>query len=537
MKKLSFVLSALLVTFTGCGTDTGNKNIYNTGDSYNNNGHLVRTTDSETTDGIFEKIKAGTVRVNTTKESGSGWGTGFFVHDDGYIVTNNHVVVGAGELLIGINGEDRLINAKLQGYSECADLAVLKLTENTKIPSVNTNVVSLNWYGVRATMGQKIGVVGYPGDSYSDTNPLFTYNEGVVSTDATYQKSTHWSSTEVFTHSAYTSGGNSGGPVIDRNTGDVLGIHYAGSKDQNRFYAISGQEASKLVDEMIAGYNVYSLGINPRVYLHSDGKPLGVLVKDTLPSKIADVIGIKPNDIIVKLASSLLYEDGDMKRVRTLNKYCSTLRSHNPNASREDIGTVVNIKIQRYAKNNRWVSCVGQLNGRSLTLEDDSSLGCPDSGKISFNEDGFITSGQSTIINPDTTYVDNDTRPDPIEPDEDIIVNPNDDMSKKKYILIYRHYPSNLCESNSWKNTLIERGFVNPLFKEENTRDVYCYTYGKQDDDIECSMNYYEEDHTDTTCVIGFDQFKSTKSNRNISDDSNKFDFLKTIINDVSLSE
>ncbi len=409
MKKLSLVLSALLVGLTGCG-ENPNTGITITdpdrGITGKNPNELIRSLDSETTDEIFEKIKAGTVKVNTTKESGSGWGTGFFVHDDGYIVTNNHVVVGAGELLIGINGEDRLINAKLQGYSECADLAVLKLTENTKSPSMNNNVVSLNWYGVRATMGQQIGAIGYPGDSYSDTAPLFTYTEGVVNTDATYQKSTHWSSTEVFTHSAYIARGNSGGPAIDIRTGDVLGVNYATSGDQNRFFAISGIEAEKLVDIMIEGYNVYSLGINPKVYKHSNKKPLGVIVEDTLPNMIADKAGIEPNDIIVKLASSHLYEDSNPRRVNTLNKYCSTLRSHNPNANKDSDGAVVKIKIQRYAKNNRWVSCVGQLNGKPLTLEDDSSVSCPNSGRISFNEDGFITSGQATIMNPDTTYVD-----------------------------------------------------------------------------------------------------------------------------------
>ncbi len=405
--NLSLVSCMLLVAFSGCGTDTSNKNIDNTGNPYNGDGHIARTLDSETSNDIFEKIKAGTVKVNTTKENGAGWGSGFFVHDDGYIVTNNHVVVGAGELLIGINGEERLINAKLQGYSECADLAVLKLTENTKSPSMNNNVVSLNWYGVRATMGQKIGAIGYPGDSYSDTAPLFTYTEGVVNTDATYQKSTHWSSAEVFTHSAYIARGNSGGPAIDIRTGDVLGVNYATSGDQNRFYAISGIEAEKLVDIMIKGYNVYSLGINPRVYKHSNKKPLGVLVKDTLPNMIADKVGIEPNDIIVKLASSHLYEDSNNpSRVNTLNKYCSTLRTHNPNASEDGDGAVVKIKIQRYAKNNRWVSCVGQLNGERLTLEDDSSASCPNSGRISFNEDGFITSGQSTILNPDAIYID-----------------------------------------------------------------------------------------------------------------------------------
>ncbi len=382
--SLSLLSCTLLVAFIGCGENPVSNMDKITEEKIGTSdiGPTPRTTISEP---LYQKLRAATVQIKTKGAEGSGWGTGFFIDTEGHIVTNNHVAVGASELRIAIKGEERLINAESIGYAECADLAVIKLTSSTKLPSATNNAKYLDWYDDYVTPTLVVGVAGFPGDVLDDrSGAVFAYNEGVVSTE-TRQMSTPWASTEAFDHSAFTSSGNSGGPVVEVATGKVVGVHYAGSiNSPNRKYAISGMEARSLVNRMINGENIYSIGISPEVYVNNSKQSLGVRVKNVAPGKHADRIGIKTNDFIIGLGGDSLTQDSE-GRVSTLEKYCSVLRTHNPNNPNdvEDRGAIISIEIQRFTQDNKWVTCVGEINGDSLTLADDSSSQCPDSGKIS----------------------------------------------------------------------------------------------------------------------------------------------------------
>ena len=57
-------------------------------------------------------------------------GSGVIVDPSGVIVTNNHVVTGAGALKVRLDGSDREMPARIVGVSECNDLAVIQLTED-----------------------------------------------------------------------------------------------------------------------------------------------------------------------------------------------------------------------------------------------------------------------------------------------------------------------------------------------------------------------------------------------------------------------
>jgi len=539
MKKvgLSLVSCMLLVAFSGCGGNGGNDGGGDDDDATSSseyNHKINRTNDSEISDNIFTKIRKSTVKINVSKSNnGYSWGSGFFINDEGYIVTNNHVVAGFNSLRIGINGEDRLVYAELAGYDECADIAVIKLTSNTKAPSYNQNLAYLTWQNNRVNFGDSISVAGFPGDSLDNKNePMLTYNEGTVNTD-TYQGDTRWASTEVFTHSAYTAGGNSGGAVMNTDTGEVVGIHYSGHTEiENRKYAISGVEAQGIVNKIIAEGNVLSIGITPRVYQHSDGTYLGVLVKEINAGEHAYNIGIRQHDIITELKGGDLQYDLDPRRVKTLDKYCGILRSNNPQKN------TIPITVQRYTVNKRWVTCVGSINGDSLTLKDDKLTQCPNSETLNFNNKGLIVNTPSSILDPYTTTPDGSDGPGP---DGGGGGADREEMSKKKYIIISRDYSSGLCESDYWKKNLIERGFVKPIFIEENDGNDYvtCETYSKKDDNQECSVSYNSDsDHTNFSCTLGYDSYqKKNKSSRSISEDFDNLNFAKTIINNISISE
>ncbi len=382
MKKREVLYVLLAIFFVGCGSPSGFKSIVTVVTDNNNSkdtptemdDNTSKNTDQEVDDNTLKdlekKVRASTVQIKIGNRKESKWGTGFFINAEGYIITSNNVATGGFVFQINIKGEE--IYALPVGYAECANLAVIKL-----ISSTNNY---LDWYDDYATPTSHVAVASFTEDIVdSENRPTFIYNKGVVHT-VSRQISTPWVYTEAFDHSAFTTvGGHLGGPVVDVATGKVVGMHYAGSeKSPNRKYAISGIEAKALVNRMINGENIYSIGISPEVSLSNSGKSLGVRVKNVVVRQHADRIGIKTDDLIIGLGGESLTQ-GIESRVATLERYCSVLRTHNPNNpdDTEDRGDIVSIKIQRFTQDDKWVTCQGEINGDSLTLADDSNAACP----------------------------------------------------------------------------------------------------------------------------------------------------------------
>ncbi|MBQ8416124.1 MAG: trypsin-like peptidase domain-containing protein [Clostridia bacterium] len=82
--------------------------------------------DALTTSQVSELVSPATVLIYSTKMSGYGYGTGFFISDDGYIVTNNHVVEDALAITVRLYSGEELA-AVLVGGSAEDDVAVLKV--------------------------------------------------------------------------------------------------------------------------------------------------------------------------------------------------------------------------------------------------------------------------------------------------------------------------------------------------------------------------------------------------------------------------
>ncbi len=371
MKKLnlSLVLSALLVGFIGCGGGTTTKVVEVPVTPLT---PLSPTVVKPTLQEIQAKVRVATVRIRVSgADNQTWWGSGFLIDNDGHIVTNNHVAVGASELRVSIDGEDRLISARPIAYAECSDLAVIKLTSNV------TNQ-PLSWYGGDVTTGMQIAGAGFPWTITDDMGtPVYTYLNGIVNTGSR-QNSTSWASTEAFNHSMDTAGGNSGGPVVELDTGKIVGVHYAGWNAADRHYAISGILAQTYVERMIKGENIHAIGVAPEVSFGANGRSIGIFVNAVTPGMLASNIGLKAGDQIYELGGSRLWDDGtlneeEVRRVGTLEKYCSILKTFDPNQ-----GSVVSIELARIALDGQRYSCIGEINGDSLTLWNNSAVRCPD---------------------------------------------------------------------------------------------------------------------------------------------------------------
>jgi serine protease Do len=265
----------------------------------------------------------------------AGRGSGFIIDSSGIAVTNNHVATGAALLRVWVGGESEPRNAKILGVSECSDLAVIDI-EGDGYPY-------LEWYEGDIKTGLSIYAAGFPlGD------PEYTLLQGIVSKERAGGE-TNWASVDyVIEHTALTNPGNSGGPIVTED-GKVVGVHYAGDPDTEQHFAIARDEALPVIEQLRAGIDVNSIGVNGQAVV---GESLsGIWVSSVQSGSPADAAGVKGGDIIVRLEGLVLSTDG------TMADYCDILRTHN----RDD---TLSLEVLRFATQELLE---GQLNGRELT--------------------------------------------------------------------------------------------------------------------------------------------------------------------------
>ena len=278
------------------------------------------------------------------QRNSAGVGSGAIVSEDGIVVTNNHVVTGAALLRVTVAGEDQPVNATILGVSECSDLAVIKLEGSGYTP--------LAFRDDDVTSGLEVYAAGFPA---SDANTIddvdYTLTRGIVSS-TTASGETSWASVDsVIEHDARIRGGNSGGPLVDTE-GKIIAVNYAGNDSSDQNYAISGSDAQPIIDRLMAGENVDSIGVNGQAVNDPEAGVSGVWVASVESGSPADTAGILPGDIITRL------ENLDMALDGTLSDYCDVIRTQGADAT-------MNIEVLRFSTEEVYE---GQLNGTPLEL-------------------------------------------------------------------------------------------------------------------------------------------------------------------------
>lgn len=264
----------------------------------------------------------------------AGAGSGFIIDPDGIAVTNNHVATGAAFLKVFLAGEDEPRNARVLGVSECSDLAVIDIEGD--------GFSYLTWHEAQVKVGLDVFALGFPlGD------PEFTMTSGIISKARADGESSWASVSHVLEHDATINPGNSGGPLVDEE-GRIVGINYAGNDETNQYFAIDAADAQSVIEELRAGNDVESIGINGEAIFTEDIS--GIWVASVASGSPADQTGIKPGDIILTMEGISLATEG------TLAEYCSILRSHGPD-------DVLTVQVLRFDTEE---VLEGQINGREL---------------------------------------------------------------------------------------------------------------------------------------------------------------------------
>jgi len=235
-------------------------------------------------------------------------GSGVLLDWRGLVVTNAHVVGGESQVDVYLNWEKEPRKATVLGVSECYDLAVLDID--------GEGYPYMTWFTSRADPGLKVYSLGYAlGDTNLTSHAGLTYSSsstlqtGIVDADG------------VVEHDANIDPGMSGGALVSEG-GYLVGVNYAQNRNYDRFYALPERIAYPVIQNLAAGKNVDSIGINGAAIKPENNQFSGVWVISVRPGSPADQAEIKPGDVIIELGGNRLAEDG------TLASYCKILRNH-----------------------------------------------------------------------------------------------------------------------------------------------------------------------------------------------------------------
>ena len=288
---------------------------------------------------IIEKAEPAVVAITTDDGPGSGSGgagTGVVITDDGFVVTNNHVVEGATTIEVAFtNGEVEA--ASVVGRDPSNDLSVLKVAR-TELPAVELGdsdeiqvgdeVVAIgNALALEGGLSVTRGIISGT-DRTVDTN-VGSLLVGMLQTDAAINP------------------GNSGGPLLDAQ-GRVIGINTAianPASAQNVGFAIPISKASPIIEDLRLGRKGAFLGVSTDTVTPASAREAalavstGAIVVQVTAESPAEAAGFEVGDVIVAIGGVSIDNTADVQ---------TAVREHRP-------GDTVKVVVDR--------------NGERVTLE------------------------------------------------------------------------------------------------------------------------------------------------------------------------
>ncbi len=265
-----------------------------------------------------------------TERKASSLGSGFIIKENGIVITNNHVIANAEDILIRVG--DKEYKAEVIGADPYMDLAVLKMKTKDKFKPVSFGDSS------KARVGDWVVAIGNPfGLGGTVTSGIIsarnrqiglTRYEDFIQTDASINQ------------------GNSGGPLFNLK-GEVIGVNTAiiapgQSGSIGIGFAIPANAASNVIDQLIKFGETKRGWLGVRIQevtkeiaeVEKLKKPEGALVASVGQNSPAEKAGIKAGDIILEF---------DGKKINTMKKLPNVVAS-------TEVGKSVELKIWRNKK-------------------------------------------------------------------------------------------------------------------------------------------------------------------------------------------
>ncbi|WP_411683036.1 S1C family serine protease [Clostridium thailandense] len=249
----------------------------------------------------------------SSSQEEEGMGSGIIINEDGYILTNNHVISGADTVSVILNNKQE-VPAKVVNYDSSLDLAIIKVTKSVKMPAVAELGSSKDMQ-----VGDPVVAIGNP----LGKELLGSVTTGVVS--AMNREISVGNSKQTFIQTdAAINPGNSGGALVN-SLGQVIGINSAkigGNGVEGIGFAIPidtvktkinsllkpilkvGISAEEVTSDMASRYNV----------------PQGVHIVQVQKFSAAENAGIQTGDIITKFDGKSIKTVDDINKIKSEHK-------------------------------------------------------------------------------------------------------------------------------------------------------------------------------------------------------------------------
>jgi S1-C subfamily serine protease len=264
--------------------------------------------------------KTGVVVVNTrlAYSGGGGAGTGIVLTSTGTVLTNNHVIRGAGTIRVTVPSSGRSYTATVTGYSVSKDIALLELRDAQGLATVRTG----NSNSVE--VGDRVQAVGNGGGTGLTTKSGKVTGLG--------QSITVSNGGEPFTLPGLIEtttplrSGDSGGPLLVG--GRVIGIDSAASggfsfRGSAQGYAIPINRALKIAGQIEARRSSATVHVGPTAFLgvalrrvgDGDEELSGAIVDDVVSGSPADRAGIGTDDVITSFAGKRVSSPASLRKL------------------------------------------------------------------------------------------------------------------------------------------------------------------------------------------------------------------------------
>ena len=278
-------------------------------------------------------------------------GSGFIISEDGYILTNNHVVENGKKIEVKV-GDQRTYRAKVVGTDPATDIALIKIDSKEHL-----NPISLG-DSDRLRVGDWVMAIGDPW-AFDKTVTV-----GVVSAkgrhNLTLDPNTNSFENFIQTDAAINFG-NSGGPLINLE-GEVIGINTAIYRPaQNIGFAVPINTARTILEQLKTKGKVTRgfLGVNIRNLDEDNMKAFGLknmsgaLVESVEQGQPADKAGVQHGDVIVKV---------DDREVVTTQDLISYVSAKSP-------GSRVRLTVVRNGRTQDLIVSLGERRGEQAANE------------------------------------------------------------------------------------------------------------------------------------------------------------------------
>ncbi|MCF7794994.1 trypsin-like peptidase domain-containing protein [Patescibacteria group bacterium] len=265
-------------------------------------------------DEFFQEFFGDDFRVETSPEGETqkqelSSGSGFIISEDGYIITNKHVVAYEDVDYSVVLNNEKSYTATVVDRDTITDIAVLKIETEEKLPTVELGDSS------SLEVGQTVIAIGNALGEFSNT-----VSTGVISGLSRTVIAGGAGNTEKLTNVIQTDAsinpGNSGGPLLDSD-GKVIGINTAmASRAQNIGFAISINEVKSIIDSIYESGKIVRPWLGVRYIIINEqiakqnnlSLDYGALIVRAsraelaiIPGSPADKAGLRENDIILEI--------------------------------------------------------------------------------------------------------------------------------------------------------------------------------------------------------------------------------------------